>query len=339
MLAVVAPLSAGTETRADAAAPDTAASSGISAFVARVLEQLTLSAWLPAALLTASVAILLQFRSTGSINILKAVSALTANPVRVLVIMIPLLVVATVVTQAFSFETIRTLEGYWRRRGPASIARTLMIQRHVRRRNSIINRLHEAYREALGVAEPELQSKVSSATILNALKASLLEQEEPPLTDAEDDELENLNWRSSCDAWHLARIDHLLKDKESYPHASRILPTRLGNVMRSTEDKLVNVDGDVQGFVLRRYAMAPRHVQLQHDQFRNRLEMYCTLVFVSTLLVVLTPAILFGSSIGLAAMAMISGGFAALSVASYLAAIASAGGYCAALREMDKAAS
>ena len=109
--------------------------------------------------------------------------------------------------------------------------------------------------------------------------------------------------------------------------------------MRSTEDKLVNVDGDVQGFVLRRYAMAPRHVQLQHDQFRNRLEMYCTLVFVSTLLVVLTPAILFGSSIGLAAMAMISGGFAALSVASYLAAIASAGGYCAALREMDKAAS
>ena len=150
---------------------------------------------------------------------------------------------------------------------------------------------------------------------------------------------ENLNWRSSCDAWHLARIDHLLKDKESYPHASRILPTRLGNVMRSTEDKLVNVDGDVQGFVLRRYAMAPRHVQLQHDQFRNRLEMYCTLDFVSTLLVVLTPAILFGSSIGLAAMAMISGGFAALSVASYLAAIASAGGYCAALREMDKAAS
>lgn len=53
----------------DAAA---ASPSGISAFIARVLDQLTLSAWLPAALLTASVAILLQFRSDRSANILTA---------------------------------------------------------------------------------------------------------------------------------------------------------------------------------------------------------------------------------------------------------------------------
>jgi hypothetical protein len=58
-----------------AASPD-----GVSAFVARVLDQLALSAWLPAAFLTASVAILLEFRSTKSANILKAVQALTAHP-------------------------------------------------------------------------------------------------------------------------------------------------------------------------------------------------------------------------------------------------------------------
>jgi len=68
-----------------AASPD-----GISAFVARVLDQLTLSAWLPAALLTASVAILLQFRGDRSANILTAVRALTADPVRVLVLIVPL---------------------------------------------------------------------------------------------------------------------------------------------------------------------------------------------------------------------------------------------------------
>jgi hypothetical protein len=108
-----------------------ASSGGVSAFIARVLDQLTLSAWLPAALLTASAAILLQFRGDRSVNVLTAIRTLTADPVRVLVLLVPLLVIATIVTQAFSFEAITTLEGYWRRRGPASFARTLMIQCHL----------------------------------------------------------------------------------------------------------------------------------------------------------------------------------------------------------------
>ena len=56
-----------------------ASPSGISAFIARVLAQLTLSAWLPAAFLTASGAILLQFRSARSANLLDAVRELTAR--------------------------------------------------------------------------------------------------------------------------------------------------------------------------------------------------------------------------------------------------------------------
>ena len=57
---------------------------GLSAFVARILDQLSLSAWLPAAFLAASLALLLQFRADKSANPLKAVGALTADPVRVL---------------------------------------------------------------------------------------------------------------------------------------------------------------------------------------------------------------------------------------------------------------
>jgi hypothetical protein len=64
--------------------------------------------------------------------------------------------------------------------------------------------------------------------------------------------------------------------------------------------------------------------------------MYCTLVFVSASLLTLTPIILLGSGIGFTAIAIIVGGFAALSEASYLAAIASAAGYCSALKEIDK---
>lgn len=312
---------------------------GLSAFIARVLDQLTLSAWLPAALFTASLAVLLQFRRQGSVDIPHAIRALTIDPVRVLVLIIPLLVIATVVIQAFSFEAIRTLEGYWRRRGLANLARTLMIRRHVHRKETIAKRRLRASEKAFYAAEPRMLRDGIPFPIVNAMKAQALELEElPPLTDVEFKELEEMDWRELCDAWRIARIDHLSNEENSYPPAiSRTLPTKLGNLIRATEDRLENTDGDLQGFVLKRYAEAPRRVQMQHDQFRNRLEMYCTLVFASAALLVLTPITLLGSRIDAAAIAIISSGFAALSAASYLAAIASASGYCAALKRMDEA--
>ena len=308
---------------------DSAAASpnGVSAFIARVLDQLTLSAWLPAALLTASVAVLLQFRSDRSANVLSAVRVLTADPVRVLVLIVPLLVIATVVTQAFSFEAITTLEGYWRRRGLANLARTLMIRRHVRRKKSIERRRKQATEKAFYVAEPRMLREGIPFPVVNALKAQALELIEPPLTTDERDLFRETKWREWSDAWLISEIEHLKKTWEAYPpKMHRVLPTRLGNLMRATEDRLEHAGGDVEGFALRRYATAPRLVQKEHDQFRNRLEMYCTLVFVSLSLLVLTPAILLGSGIAIAAIAIIAGGFAALSQASYLAAIASAAG-------------
>ena len=333
ILAPMASPSSGSKVKSDAA---TAPADGISAFVARVLDQLTLSAWLPAALFTASLAVLLQFRSAGSVNVFNAVKALTEDPVRVLVLTIPLLVIATIVTQAFSFEAIRTLEGYWRRRGPASLARTLMIQYHIHRKRQIAKRKQRSYEKAFYATKPLMLKNGTPFPIVNVIEAQILDIDPPTLTADEEKRLATTNWRSSCDAWRLARIDHLINEEGTYPINSRILPTKLGNLIRATEDQLHNADGDLQGFVLRRYVMVPRLIQIQHDQFRNRLEMYCTLVFVSAALVVLTPLILFGTRISSASIATIAGSFAALGVASYLAAIASASGYCTALRQMDE---
>jgi hypothetical protein len=89
-------------------------SAGLSAFVARVLDQLSISAWLPSAFLTVAGAFLLQFRAQRSLNIATAATALTKHPPTVLILAIPVLVSTTLVTQAFSFEAIRILEGYWR---------------------------------------------------------------------------------------------------------------------------------------------------------------------------------------------------------------------------------
>jgi len=314
-----------------ASAPD-----GISAFVARVLDQLTLSAWLPAALFTASMAVLLEFRSAKTVNISKAVEALTKNWVPVLVLIIPVLVVATIVTQAFSFEAMRTLEGYWRRRGLASLARTMMIKRQVRRKQAIDKRLDRANEEAFYAARPQMIKKGISVAVVNALEADALKANTPTLTEEEDQELVEAqqSWRTYCDPWHLAIIDHLLNDYEVYPDDDRIMPTRLGNLIRATEDEL-STDGDLQGFVLRRHAMVPRRVQLQHDRFRTRMEMYCTLMFVSAALTVLTLVVLLSAGVDTIPAVIIAVGYVVLSQASYLAAIASARGYCAALKVMN----
>ncbi len=325
--------STGSEAKADTTS---VSPEGISAFIARVLDQLTLSAWLPAALFTAAAAVLLQFRRQRSVNVLHAVGVLAADPVRVLVLMIPLLVLVTVVTQAFSFEAIRTLEGYWHRRGLPGMARTLMIRRHVRRKETIARRKRKVYEESFSATRCRIIKAGIPLSIVNAIEADVLDQALPPLTDEEQEKFQIIEWENWCDAWRRAKIEHLDNDEQAYPVTSRVLPTKLGNLIRATEDQLKNAGDDLEGFVLRRYAMASRRVQMQHDQFRNRLEMYCILVFVSALLLVLTPATLLGRGIDATAIAIISGSFALLSAASYRAAVASAGGYCAALRQMDE---
>lgn len=323
-------LASDADSDASAASP-----SGISAFIARVLAQLTLSAWLPAAFLTAGGAILLQFRSARSANLLNAVRELTADPVQVLVIIIPLLVIAAVVTQAFSFQAIRALEGYWPGRGPVSFARTLMIRRHIHKKRAINKRRLAEAEKALRTAMPAMLMSGISFPIVKALEAYLSGKEPPQLTSEEREVAVSTEWRSWCDAWRLAKVDHLMNEEESYPDTFRILPTKLGNVLRATEDQLSHTDDDLQGYALRRYEMVPRQVQIQHDVYRTRLEMYCTLVFVSGSLMLFTPIALLGR-VNNVAVAITFAGFAVMSVVSYLAAMASADGYCFALRQMDE---
>lgn len=78
-----------------------------------------------------------------------------------------------------------------------------------------------------------------------------------------------LGWRSACQPWDLARVDRRIGALDDYPVNSRVLPTRLGNVLRATEDRLANADGDLEGFVLRRRLRSPARVVEQHDQFRT----------------------------------------------------------------------
>jgi hypothetical protein len=328
---------------ADYASSDASAAptDGISAFVARVLDQLSLSAWFPAAFLTAGVALLLEFRTSGSASISNAVTELAKHPLPELIMMVPLLVIATLVTQAFSFEAIRFLEGYWGWRW-MSLATRALVRRHVHRKKAIYERAKKDSIKAFNRALPDIirdSPEGLTGPVVMAVEAQLSHSPVPSLEGREAQAYVRTihTWKDRADAWRLEKVERLVAEYELYPDDSRIRPTKLGNVLRATEDELNHAGDDVQRFAFRyRERVSPR-VQLQHDQYRTRLDMYCTLVFVSLFLVALTPATLVGH-VSILPTVITMGSFSLIAVVSYLAAISSAKAYCTILKEMDEAA-
>jgi hypothetical protein len=174
-------------------------------------------------------------------------------------------------------------------------------------------------------------------SIMRALEAQVLGVELTPLTAEEFAIFARTDWRSWCDAWQLASMEHLISEEMAYPASFRVLPTRLGNMIRATGDQLYNTEADLQSLALNQHVENLRGTQIQYARSRNRLEMYSILVFVSALLAVLTPVVLLGRGIDTAAIAIILGIFAILSAASYHAAIISATRYCSVLKQIDEA--
>ena len=97
--------------------------------------------------------------------------------------------------------------------------------------------------------------------------------------------------------------------------------------MRKTTCRVLR-SGDMKWFLVK--------YKIQHDVYRTRLEMYCTLVFVSVSLMLFTPIALL-RYVNIIAVAITFASFALMSAVSYFAALSSADGYCFALKQMDKA--
>ena len=316
---------------------------GVSEFIARVLGQLSLSAWLPAALLTLASASLLQFRLQGAISLSEALGQAQKAGWALALLTVPILILATLVTQAFSFEAIRILEGYWRRPGPPSWLRSGLIRYQVGRKKRLGSKRIKASVKAFSSARPRLILGKTDPAVIHALECKAIGATNPSaesMTDEQKGSLKALEWWYLCDAHLLARVDLLRAMEREYPRRdSRILPTRLGNVIRATEDGLKRAGDDLEGFALRARPLVSSRVRSQHDQFRTRLDMYCILVFVSAVLTGLSPLLLWpiwvkSHDLWVAAITSL---FALLAASSYYAAIASAKGYAAALRQMDAA--
>ena len=107
-------------TAAEAVAAREKPAETLSQFIARVLDQLALSAWLPSAALVLMLDFAMQVgtaldakRASAFSTVGRALSQMSAIGVGGGVLLAVGVVVLTILTQAFTFEAIRVLEGYW----------------------------------------------------------------------------------------------------------------------------------------------------------------------------------------------------------------------------------
>lgn len=308
---------------------------GLSAFAARVLNQLSLGAWLPGGFLVAVVGLITWFHGKNRVTLAGADVVVKDSALALAVLAVPTLVVATLVTQAFSFEAIRVLEGYWPAAGPFSGLFRLGVWLQERRRGRLQRRLQRIQLGALNGLEPQLLSSGVPGMVVLALKADVQMVARPRDLSAADSRVaDSFDWTPRLRPAVAAEIGRLARLIDGFPEPHRMMPTRLGIVLRTAEDDLRHGDGDVEGFMLRNRQHAPERLVVLHDLFRTRLEMYTNPVLVA--LVTASASIPVLGDIPAFAWVGVTGSLGAIGILSYRAAIASAKGYTSALLAIDR---
>jgi putative transposase len=142
----------------------------LSQLIARILDQLSVSAWLPAAALVFMFLLVGSLRhADGDLN--KAIAAIGDLDLAPLVLLLGALILSTMLTQAFEFEAIRLLEGYWgTRRLPTALAQAGCRLRLARRR-SLRRQLHEAEIRGVKATQPVLRRDGYTQAEVDALLA------------------------------------------------------------------------------------------------------------------------------------------------------------------------
>lgn len=310
---------------------------GLTELISRVLEQLSVSAWLPAAMLIGLGSLLVQMHRDNDLDVAKAVGEL-ADPQSwgVLIILLFGLIMTTMVTQAFSFGIIRLLEGYW---GAGRLTGRL-VRRQAERAHAMRERTDALERELFKSAMGKLAGE-------NPLHVQVWnEQLHIPKKDRQQTDktvikaANAIDWRKKGDPGIAARFYRSHDRQSDYPdEMTRMLPTRLGNVLRSSEERLRLQGHTLERFVMENYNAIPARLMTQHDQFRDRLDMYALLVLVFAALSVASVPLLWSISWPLSWLPPWGIPYVVLlllAFMSYRAAIASARGYGASLLAMNR---
>lgn len=311
-------------------------STSLSQILGRVLNQLSVSAWLPAAMLVGNAAVLLQLRGSHSFNIALASRQLAAKPLGTIIILIFSVILATMVTQAFEFEVIRFLEGYFD--SSHTLIQSFMatrIRRHENKKNRLECKLQQAEEAAFEQAKDAMRStKAYDPDVLDLVSDKFYDQPPRVASRQATEVADELDWRDYSSSEALYKIDSINARLKSYPERNRLMPTRLGNVLRAAEDKItLRPEENIEGFVIRHADQLSPMLKAEHRDYRTRLDMYCCLMLVFFALAAMSAALLssikpeWGSSIAVAA-------YLILCYISYEAAIVSARNYGLILQEI-----
>ena len=121
---------------------------------------------------------------------------------------------------------------------------------------------------------------------LGHLRRAVLEEPEAGTPDERTKRwVKSYSWRRNLNATTSRRLTNVETRLRDYPDPARTLPTRLGNVIRRHEDN--TGERDLESFVQRVWHTPPFSLQVQHDEYRSRLDLYCTMVFTFPVLAAL----------------------------------------------------
>lgn len=318
----------------------------LSAVVGRIFDQLSLSAWMPGLALVAGAILILRLSTASEIDgrpeFGSVLQGLGDVSLAAALLALGAVVLATVIAQAFEFEMIKVLEGYWGRGWLQSRIRKSRVRRHVTHLKQMKKEFRRHEKSAFKSAAKRMSPKNPSLTDeVRQLWRQSKHPNDPPVTGDPSAEAEYLfrNWRRSAKPGKLRALEACEEALRWYPSEHRILPTRLGNTLRSAEDRMKLHDGgNLEGFVLRNYDRIPQPLLTQLSDFRTRLNMYCSLVLVGLLLAVASVPATWRFEAWLRATTVATFVvLALLTLMSYRAAIASARGYVSALLAADEA--
>jgi hypothetical protein len=314
---------------------------GLSQFLGKVLDQLSLTSWMPAGMLVGVGALLLKLHAQHNFDVAAAVSSLATNALGTSIVLVVAVILAAVVTQAFSFGTIRFFEGYW---GSSRLARVLLRWRSgtwSRRRTRLRERVKAQRAAAFKEACEQMgdRKKPIPKEWIEVLQDDF-ERRKGETRRGYSEEIvakaRALTWETFAVPASLHALDRAERRLREFPSNHRLLPTYLGNVLRANEDRLKNDGFELEGLVMRRYDLIPRRLMIQHDQFRDRLDMYCTLVPVFSILAIAAFGLLARRADHFVVAGCTATALVVLAWVSYRAAIASARGYAVALTEIAR---
>lgn len=333
---------------ADGIADSDKASETFSQFVTRILDQLSLAAWLPAAALVMMTSFLVQLA-----NVVKSRAPGTSGPSVVAslqttmdklaqtslgggLVLLCAIIVLTMVTQAFSFEAIRILEGYWgpgwlrelfadvscvvhRRRLTRLVTHVDKLKKHIwEKAESAISVERAADRTGRYAYSPAVMDLARLLYFGGRLPSKVNKTQRR----VADDLIDSGSLERYASARLVRRLRNVEYELRDFPSTESLAPTRLGNVLRHWEDD--TDEAQIEPYVEEHFHLLPRTLQLTHDQRRTRLDLYCSMVVV-VLLAGLIGVALFHNADGYpAAIGVIAVLFAWL---NYRAAVSSARAY------------